>query len=41
MIKTAVCMTIAVLGLTPATGREAKEYDGNVIYDESKIPHYE
>jgi hypothetical protein len=30
-----------LLGSTLAFGREAKEYDSDVIYDEDKIPHYD
>ena len=41
MIKAMVCLTLVLLGSTPALGREAKEYDDDVIYDEGKVPHYD
>jgi len=36
-----VCIAIALLGSTLAFGREPKEYDSDVIYDEARIPHYD
>ena len=41
MKKTIVCVVVLVLGGTLAFGRELKEYDSNLIYDESKVPHYD
>ena len=41
MKKTIICIVILLLGSTLLFGREPKEYDGDVIYDESKIPHYD
>lgn len=40
MNKLTVCM-MAVLLCSPLMGRERKEYDADVIYDEGKIPHYD
>lgn len=41
-MKTAIlCLATVLLGSTLAAGREPKEYDSDVIYDESKIPHYD
>ncbi len=40
-MKTAVLYrAIVLLGSTLAAGREPKEYDSDVIHDESKIPYY-
>ena len=36
-----LCLTMLCLGATPASGREPKEHDNNVIYDEAKIPPYD
>ncbi len=41
MKKLAVCLTVLLLSGTLAFSREPKEYDGDVIYDQSKIPHYD
>jgi len=41
MKKLSVCLTILLLGGTVALSREPKEYDGDVIYDEMRIPHYD
>ena len=42
LMKTAIlCLATVLLGSTLAAGREPKEYDSDVIYDESKIPHYD
>jgi hypothetical protein len=42
MMKYAVlCLTILLLASTPMLAREPKEYDSNVIYDESKILPYD
>ena len=41
MKKLAVCLTVLLLSSTLAFSREPKEYDGDVIYDQSKIPHYD
>jgi hypothetical protein len=41
MKKTIICIAVVLLISTLVFGREPKEYDGDVIYDESKIPHYD
>ena len=43
MKKTTICLTGLLLLSVPAigSGREKKEYDSDVNYDESKIPHYD
>jgi hypothetical protein len=41
MKKTIICITVLLLSSTLVFGREPKEYDGDLIYDESKIPHYD
>jgi hypothetical protein len=42
MMKHAIlCLTVLLVASTPMFGREPKEYDSNVIYDESKIPAYD
>ncbi|MHC4240863.1 MAG: alpha/beta hydrolase family protein [Planctomycetota bacterium] len=41
MKKTIICIAVLLLSSTLVFGREPKEYDGDVIYDESKIPHYD
>ncbi|MCP4607177.1 MAG: acetylxylan esterase [Planctomycetes bacterium] len=41
MKKTIIYIVILLLGSTLLFGREPKEYDGDVIYDESKIAHYD
>ncbi len=41
MKKTILCLLILTLSSTPLFGREPKEYDSNLIYDEAKIPHYD
>ena len=41
MTKGTLCLTVLLLGSTLALGREPKEYDSNVIYDESKVPRYD
>ena len=41
MKKLAVCLTVLLLSSTLVFSREPKEYDGDVIYDESRIPHYD
>ncbi len=40
MWKPILCMVL-LLGASLVFGRELKEYDSDVIYDESKIPHYD
>ncbi|MBN2130690.1 MAG: hypothetical protein JW741_14400, partial [Sedimentisphaerales bacterium] len=41
MKKAILWLTVLLLGTAPALAREPKEYDSDVIYDESKIPHYD
>ena len=41
MKKAILWLTVLLLGSGLAFGREPKEYDSDVIYDESKIPHYD
>ncbi|NQT01697.1 MAG: acetylxylan esterase, partial [Planctomycetes bacterium] len=41
MKKTIICIAVLLLSSTLVFGREPKEYDGDLIYDESKIPHYD
>ena len=41
MKKTIIFIAVLLLSSTLVFGREPKEYDGDVIYDESKIPHYD
>ncbi|NOR66824.1 MAG: acetylxylan esterase [Woeseiaceae bacterium] len=41
MKKLAVCLTVLLLSSALVFSREPKEYDGDVIYDESRIPHYD
>ncbi|MHC4105729.1 MAG: acetylxylan esterase, partial [Planctomycetota bacterium] len=41
MKKTTICIAIFLLSGTVVLSREPKEYDSNVIYDESNIPHYD
>ncbi|MBC8472382.1 MAG: acetylxylan esterase [Planctomycetes bacterium] len=41
MKKTVICIAILLLSSTLVFSREPKEYDGDVIYNESKIPHYD
>jgi len=41
MSKAIVYLMVLLLGCTAASAREPKEYDSDVIYDESKIPHYD
>ena len=41
MKKTIIFIVVLLLSSTLVFGREPKEYDGDVIYDESKIPHYD
>src|SRR4030065_623457 len=41
MKKVIFCLMVIFLGSMPAFGREPKEYDNDVVYDESKIPHYD
>ena len=35
------CFCLVTLLASPTLAREAKEYDGDVNYDEAKIPHYD
>ncbi len=41
MKKLILYTIVLLLAGTPALAREPKEYDGDVIYDEGKIPHYD
>ena len=41
MKKKVLCLTVLLLGSTLVLGREPKEYDSNVIYDESRVPAYD
>jgi len=41
MKKLFVCLTVLLFSGTLLFSREPKEYDGDVIYDESKVPHYD
>jgi hypothetical protein len=41
MKKTIICIAILLLSSTLVFSREPKEYDGDVIYDENKIPYYD
>jgi hypothetical protein len=41
MKKTIICIAVVLLSGTLVFGREPKEYDSDLIYDESKIPHYD
>jgi len=41
MKKLTACLTVLLLSGSLAFSREPKEYDGDIIYDESKIPHYD
>ncbi|MHC4325975.1 MAG: hypothetical protein ACYSUX_17025, partial [Planctomycetota bacterium] len=41
MKKLAIFVMVLLLSGAAAFGREPKELDGDVIYDESKIPHYD
>ena len=41
MEKLVLCTVVLLLSGTPALGREPKEYDSDVIYDQSKILHYD
>lgn len=41
MNKTIFCLTVLLLSTMPVLGREQKEYDSDLIYDESKVPHYD
>ena len=41
MKKLAICLIILLFSSTLALSREPKEYDSDIIYDESKVPHYD
>ena len=41
MKQATLWLTVLLLGTSPAFGREPKEYDSDVVYDESKIPSYD
>ena len=41
MKKIVICIAVLLLGSTLLLSREPKEYDSDVIYDESKIAHYD
>ncbi len=41
MKKANLCLMIILLGSALTFSREPKEYDSDVIYDQSKIPHYD
>jgi len=41
MKKAIICIAVLLLSSTLVLSREPKEYDSDVIYDESKIPHYD
>ena len=40
MKKLTICLAVLLL-CTTVIGRERKEYDSDLIYDEAKIPHYD
>ena len=41
MKKLAVCLAVLLFSSTITLSREPKEYDSDVIYDQSKVPHYD
>ena len=41
MKKAIIWIAVLLLGSILVFGREPKEYDSDVIYDEGKIPHYD
>jgi hypothetical protein len=41
MNKLAIALTVLLLSTSLVWSRERKEDDSNVIYDESKVPHYD
>jgi len=41
MKKLAICLTVLLFSSTLVFSREKKEYDSDVNYDQSKIPHYD
>jgi hypothetical protein len=41
MRRIALLFALVLIGNPPASGREPKEYDADVIYDEAKILHYD
>ncbi|MGB2864612.1 MAG: hypothetical protein WBC05_14900 [Sedimentisphaerales bacterium] len=41
MKKLVVCLAVVLFGSALVLSREPKENDGDVIYDESKVPHYD
>jgi hypothetical protein len=41
MKKFALWTTVLLLSAVPTSGREPKEYDSDVIYDQSKVSHYD
>jgi hypothetical protein len=41
MKKLIVCLAVLLFGSTLALSREPKENDGDLIYDENKVPHYD
>ncbi len=41
MKKLAVCLAVLLFSGTITLSREPKEYDSDVIYDQSKVPHYD
>ncbi|MCP4257406.1 MAG: acetylxylan esterase [Planctomycetes bacterium] len=41
MKKAIICIAVFLLSSSLVLSREPKEYDSDVIYDESKIPHYD
>jgi len=41
MKKLVVCLTVLSFASALVFSREPKEYDSDVIYDESKVPHYD
>jgi len=41
MKKLTMCLVLLLLSGAFVLGREPKEYDCDVIYDESKVPHYD
>ena len=41
MKRLVLCIVILLFVCFPALGREPKEYDSDVIYDQSKVTHYD
>jgi len=41
MKKLVSCLALLLLSCALSLSREPKEYDSDVIYNESKVPHYD